>query len=157
VLDAIGFTHGAFHIEGRERASDGQLYLVEINPRAPGGSLWRSALARTGDDLELVDAAIQLGLEVPPPIEARMPYVLHYPFYASTPGKLTDWGDLDGPATANIDTLSIDFAASLGQTFLPTDLNEEPYLAFAVACDETRAGLFDKMDRILRLRPPTIS
>ena len=45
VLDAIGFYRGVFHIEGRELRGSKELRLIEVNPRAPGGSLWRSALS----------------------------------------------------------------------------------------------------------------
>lgn len=65
VLGAIGFSRGVFHIEGREQRSDQSLKLIEVNPRAPGGSLWKSALLRLGEDLETVDASIQLGLPIP--------------------------------------------------------------------------------------------
>jgi hypothetical protein len=67
VLDAIGFTKGVFHIEGREQHTDGSLRLIEVNSRAPGGSLWKLALLRTGYDLELVDAMIQLDIDIPSP------------------------------------------------------------------------------------------
>jgi predicted ATP-grasp superfamily ATP-dependent carboligase len=80
VLQKIGFKRGVFHIEGREQHTDRSLHLIEVNPRAPGGSLWRSALLRSGYDLEMIDAAIQLGMNVP------------HPIYASNAGVLQDWG-----------------------------------------------------------------
>ncbi len=156
VLGQLGFTEGVFHIEGRERSTDGRLFLVEVNPRAPGGSLWRSAERRTGLDLETVDAAIQLGLAIPPPDGPIAAYALHYPFYARRPGVLKDWGDLTWTGEPPVETLSVDFAAALGQIFAPTDLDEEPYLAFAVVHDDTLAGLLEKCDRVLGLTPPRL-
>jgi hypothetical protein len=155
VLSAIGFARGVFHIEARERP-DGRLFLIEINPRAPGGSLWRSAFLRSGYDLEIADAQLQLGQSVPLPTTHLCKHVLHYPFYAATPGRLESWGDLTGPARQTIPELSIDFVASLGDEFRPEDMSEEPYLAFAVVHDETAKGLLDKCEAILALIPPTV-
>jgi ATP-grasp domain len=156
VLDAIGFSHGVFHIEGRERHVDAKLCLIEVNPRAPGGSLWKSALLRTGYDLELVDAMIQLGRSVPKPEALTRKHVLHYPFYANNPGVLTDWGDLTSPEASVVQGLTVDFAARLGHSFHEADMLEEPYLAFAVAHDDTVEGLIAKCQAILRLKPPLI-
>lgn len=156
VLSAIGLTRGVFHMEARERYSDARLCLIEVNPRAPGGSLWRSALSRTGYDLELIDACIQLGKPVPPRVPDRHPCVLHYPFYAAKPGTLRDWGDLANLDACGISGLTVDFAVELGHCFRERDLLEEPYLAFAVAHDETREGLLAKCEAILGLTPPRI-
>jgi hypothetical protein len=156
VLQAIDFTEGVFHIEGRERSSDGRLFLVEVNPRAPGGALWKSIARRTGLDLETIDAAIQLGLPLPKPDTPAAVRAIHYPFYAQQPGVLVDWGSLGWRGQPPIETLSVDFAVPLGQMFKPSDLDEEPYLAFAVAHDDTLAGLLEKCECILRLTPPCV-
>jgi biotin carboxylase len=153
ILQAIGFAHGVFHIEARERA-DGRLALIEVNPRAPGGSLWKSALLRTGYDLEAADISIQLGRK-PERSELNVKnYVLHYPFYAPHPGVLSSWGDLDGPRATAIEGLSIDFATDVDTVFREDDMTEEPYLAFAVAHDATKEGILAKCNAILQLTPP---
>jgi hypothetical protein len=127
--------------------------VIEINPRAPGGSLWRSALLRTGYDLELIDVALQLGKAPPPPSGDTSRYVLHYPFYAERIGTLTSWGALEEPGSE----ISIDRAADLGQRFEERDLQEEPYLAFAVARDDTMEGILAKCHHILELERPSIT
>ena len=156
VLCAIGFTEGVFHIEGRERQTDAKLCLIEVNSRAPGGSLWKSTLLRSGYDLELVDAAIQLRKPVPSQAAPRAKYVLHYPFYAQNKGFLRDWGDLDPPRFSGTPNLTVDRVAKLGQYFSEDDLHEEAYLAFAVTYDETLEGLLDQSRKIMRLAPPSI-
>jgi ATP-grasp domain len=155
-LRAIGFSEGVFHIEARERQADNTLVLIEVNPRAPGGALWRSAFLRTGYDLELVNIAIQLGMSVPESIVERRKNVLHYPFYAASPGVLTDWGDLNKPMLPPLQGVSIDFVASIGDIFRKKDMLEEPDLAFAVAYDESFEGLLTKFRAILNLRLPRI-
>jgi hypothetical protein len=156
VLHAINFTRGVFHIEGREQRGEANLHVIEVNPRAPGGSLWKSALIRTGYDLELVDAAIQLGKPVIPRADRRAKYVLHYPFYAREAGILSDWGDLDANEFPGLPNLTVDCVAKLGQCFAEDDFHEEAYLAFAVTHDETLEGLLSQSHRILQLAPPTI-
>ncbi len=156
VLNAIGFSQGVFHIEARERHVDAGLSLIEVNPRAPGGSLWKSALFRTGYDLELVDAMIQLEKPLPLPNAPTHKHVLHYPFYAANPGVLSDWGDLGRLDASAVQDLTVDFAARLGDSFHEKDMSEEPYLAFAVAHDETVEGLLAKCQAILGLNPPQI-
>lgn len=156
VLDAIGFSRGVYHIEGREQHPEGRLSLIKVNPRAPGGSLWKTALLRTGYDLELVDATIQLGETVSPPGTPTGECVLHYPFYAANSGILSDWGDLAGPALKVAKDVTIDFVAQLGDSFSEEDLSEEPYLAFAVAHDTSMEGLLGKCQAILGLSPPRI-
>lgn len=156
VLDAIGFSQGVFHIEGRERYLDARLSLIEINPRAPGGSLWKSALLRTGYDLELVDAIIQLGKPLPLPNVPTRKHVLHYPFYATNTGVLSDWGGLANLEESPVENLTVDFAAQLGDFFHEKDMSEEPYLAFAVTHDDTVGGLLAKCQAILSLDPPRV-
>ncbi len=156
VLDAMGFSEGVFHIEGRERQSDARLFLIEVNPRAPGGSLWKSARLRTGDDLEVDDLMVQLGKPVPPPNTPTHRYVLHYPFYAANPGILSHWGDLVGPKVRAVPGLTIDFAVQRGHRFREKDMSEEPYLAFAVTYDDTVEGLFAKCQAILDFNPPRV-
>jgi hypothetical protein len=68
---------------------------------------------------------------------------------------LVDWEDLIRPG-AKIEGLTVDFAAQLGQSFCDDDLIEEPYLAFAVASDDTLEGIIAKCNAILRFRPPSI-
>lgn len=157
VLDAVGFCRGVFHMEGIERHSDRKLFPIEINPRAPGGSLWKSAFKRFGYDLELVDVLIQLGRPIPSVDSWTPKYVLHYPYYASTSGILCDWGDLDGPKARDIDGLTIDFAANPGDEFREKDLWEEPYLAFAVISDDTIEGLLKKWEGLRILTPPQVA
>lgn len=156
VLDAIGFSHGVFHIEGRERFSDRKLVVIEVNPRAPGGSLWKSALIRSGYDLELVDILLQLG-EKPTRTSPPTPgYTLHYPFYAGNPGVLVDWGELAESKPVALPNLQIDYAAELGDIFGEKEMSEEPYLAFAVIHDKRLDGILAKCEAILNLRPPEI-
>lgn len=155
VLRAIGYSEGVFHMEAREQP-DGLLRVIEVNPRAPGGSLWRSVYLRTGYDLELVDAAIQLGLDIPAPEPARACHVLHHPFYAPHPGMLQHWGGLASFRDAG-ELRFVDDAVKLGHEFEATDLNEEPYLAFAVAGAQTLDALLEVRQRILGLPPPLIS
>jgi hypothetical protein len=156
VLSGLGFSQGVFHIEARERHSDHKLVLIEVNPRAPGGSLWKSALLRTGYDLELIDVAIQLGKPIPGPIALKHKNVLHYPFYATNPGVLIDWGDLANPVSSLPPDLAIDFAVKLGHVFYNEDMFEEPDLGFVVTHDKSVDGLLAKFQNILKLNPPTI-
>lgn len=156
VLAAIGFSLGVFHIEGREQRSDGSLKLIEVNPRAPGGSLWRSALMRLGEDLETVDATIQLGRPVPKPNSPMYDYALHYPFYADKSGVLEDWGDLASPEALNALGVKIDYAVEVKQRFTDADMQEEPYVAFAVAHADTLEALLEKCHGILKLARPRI-
>jgi hypothetical protein len=156
VLAAIGFSRGVFHIEGREQHSDHALKLIEVNPRAPGGALWRSALLRLGQDLETVDARIQLGKPVPKARPPTYKYVLHYPFYADKSGVLKDWGDLASPEALNALGVSIDRAVELKQRFTDADMQEEPYLAFAVAHADTLEALLEKCHGVLKLAKPRI-
>ena len=156
VLDAIGLSSGVFHIEGREDPTTGKLTLVEVNPRAPGGSLWKSAYLRTGFDLELVDAALQLGLVIPAADEPRSNHVVHYPYYAPHRGVLVDWGDLPRIGELVSTTASVDYAATLGSEFTKADLDGEPYLAFAVAYEATAGKLLETVDRLISIMPPTV-
>jgi hypothetical protein len=156
ILTEIGYKRGVFHIEGRERHDDARLSVIEINPRAPGGSLWRSAFFRTGYDLELVDAAIQLEKSVPFPTRILGRYVFHYPFYASEPGELVDWGDLSGLESEMRDVY-VDFAVPLKTRFDERDFREEPYLAFVVAHDDTLDGMMTKLRTVAGLRAPSIA
>jgi hypothetical protein len=156
ILDAIGFSRGVFHIEARERYGDGKLCLIEVNPRAPGGSLWKSAMLRTGYDLELVDAAIQLGQQVPPRETPVYRNVMHYPFYAANAGILSGWGDLGHVEPYAIENLILDFVVRIGDRFYEEDMSEEPYIAFAVTHDETVEGLLKKCGAVLGLNPPRI-
>lgn len=41
VLKGIDFYKGVFHIEAKESFKDRSLKLIEVNPRSPGGALWR--------------------------------------------------------------------------------------------------------------------
>ncbi|WP_156898222.1 ATP-grasp domain-containing protein [Methylocapsa acidiphila] len=154
ILEAIGLRNGVFHIEGRECRSSGALRLIEVNPRAPGGSLWRSALLRMNCDLELMDAALQLGYPYPKLADAPAKHVLHYPFYAMQSGTLQDWGGLDGPF--RLPNLKIDKVATLKQSFYSDRVREEAYLAFAVTHDDTLEALLAQGQEILRLRRPQI-
>jgi len=156
-LAAIGFRQGVFHIEGREGKGSRRLSIIEINPRAPGGSLWKTFLWRTGHDLELVDAAIQLAKGVPEPVQPIARYVLHLPFYAERPGTLRDLGDLECAAAAGFQNLTIDYAVKIGHVFQDTDFLEETYLAFAATHDDSLQGLLSQCDRLLKLRAPTIN
>lgn len=155
VLDAIGFSHGVFHIEARENpAEPNKVSLVEINPRAPGGSLWRSAAYRNGYDLEFVDAWLQIRADAPPADAPSGRHALHYPLYAHRPGRLVSWDGIDDAARAN--GHSIDFAVELGHRFSEEDMREEPYLAFIVASDDSRNGLLRRAIEIERLAAPRI-
>ncbi|HLG55529.1 MAG TPA: ATP-grasp domain-containing protein [Vicinamibacterales bacterium] len=155
-LSLLGFKRGVFHIEGRERACDQSIQIVEINPRAPGGSLWRSAYLRTGLDLELVDAQLQLGLPISTHDVISPPHVLHYPYYAFSVGVLKDWGDLAAELGRLPADIRVDFAATLGDRFTSADLTEEPYLAFAVGQASDQAKLLTLIDHLLKLKPPTV-
>jgi hypothetical protein len=156
VLAAIGFSRGVFHIEGREQRSDRSLKLIEVNPRAPGGSLWKSALLRLGEDLETVDARIQLGVPVGTAKSQTYNHVLHYPFYADKPGILQDWGDLASDDVLGRLGVSIDYAVELEHRFTEVDMQEEPYVAFAVGCADTAEALLQKCHAVLNLARPRI-
>jgi hypothetical protein len=154
ILEAIGLRNGVFHVEGRECRSSGMLRLIEVNPRAPGGSLWRSTLMRLGCDLELMDVALQLRCPRPKFFGAPAKHVLHFPFYALQSGTLQTWGDLDRPL--RLPNLKIDKVATLNQSFELDRVREEAYLAFAVTHDDTLEGLLAQGQEILRLCRPVI-
>jgi hypothetical protein len=130
--------------------------LIEVNPRAPGGALWKSVFMRSGYDLEMVDAMLQLDLVIPSPDQDTRRHVLHYPFYAVLPGVLRSWEDIGKLEAANLQDFTITFAVDLGHTFEESDMLEEPYLAFAVTHADTLGDLLEKCDRILGAAPPVL-
>jgi hypothetical protein len=82
--------------------------------------------------------------------------VLHYPFYATNPGVLSDWGDLTSSDSIAIQNFTVDVVAKLGDSFQEKDFSEEPYLAFAVVPDETVEGILAKCKAVIDLVPPTV-
>jgi hypothetical protein len=156
VLKAIGLSKGVFHIEARKSPRQDQVQLIEVNPRAPGGSLWKSAMLRTGCDLELKDAALQI--DRPYAGEGIVPaaHVMHYPYYAMRSGKLLSWGMLGNDCLPGLPNLCIDKAANLGDTFDLENECGEAYLAFAVSHDETLQGLLEQAKTLRAFGEPII-
>lgn len=117
-------------------------------------------MLRTGIDLELVDALIQLDKPLSDLQSlSQANYSLHYPFYADKIGGLKNWGDL-GLTHDKMVTLScgteIYAACELGTEFTNDSMREEPYLAFAVASSPGLPSILQAAIRILNLRPPSI-
>lgn len=154
-LRLLGCRRGVFHAEFRELDST-RLQLIEVNPRAPGGSLWRSAMLRTGVDLEQRDAEIQLGMRPPRRVAAPRGHALHVPFYASGPGILRSWNGLTEPSRLGIGPCAIDYAVRLRHKFKRKDMIEEPYLAFVTAAAASTAAALRKCAAIVNAKAPTI-
>jgi biotin carboxylase len=153
VLVALNYKKGVFHVECRESFSDRSLKVIEINPRAPGGSLWRSAMQRSGINLEETAARFQIGLRERSPVHERASHVLHYPFYADHPGHVVDWGDLQDLGYLGA---IVDRAVDLQHEFKKSDMAEEPYLAFVTASAESDEALLQRCIAISELRSATI-
>lgn len=159
VLEKIGFTRGVFHIEARERATDKKLCLIEVNPRSPGGALWRSAMLRAGYDCERVDAILQIGcpfaLDHEPNTKS---FVIHVPFYADQAGELRSWGEIEQSVlrARGWDWVEVYTATEIGTVFTEKSMEEEPYLAFIVAHGDSLEQILDRIHLILGLAPPEI-
>ena len=80
-------------------------------------------------------------------------HVLHFPFYAQEPGTVVDWGEL---FSGKVDTMTVDLAVRIGHEFRPVDMNEEPYLAFAVAYADSVPKILEKWEAIIGLKGPSI-
>jgi hypothetical protein len=65
-------------------------------------------------------------------------------------------GDLENPEGAGLRDFSVDFAFDVGEAICDKDMQEEPYLAFAVAHARTSHELLRKCQAILDAQPPTI-
>jgi hypothetical protein len=160
ILRELRYPDSVFHIEGIE--SNGELNLIEVNARSPGGMLWLSAMNRSGYDLEKIHCYLQLGLE-PKKLKLESKesgiHCLHYPLYAANPGKIESWGDFTNTKLKAIFSdvnIRIDTAVPEHFEFKENHFEEEPYLAFFTAITHSEAKLKEVVKVLSGLEHPRL-